>query len=150
MADNEKMAEQNDLKVLLQQWKESGLSVDEFCKKYLAENGVENPDEVLCRIDAQFERIETHYANIKKMKENGGTRAEYIEKICSPILDAVSVDKASEAIGALISDISGVDDDLTVPFGDDEEKANAFEGLAEAIKANTLNTLQEEYAVKEK
>ena len=105
MADNEKMAEQNDLKVLLQQWKESGLSVDEFCKKYLAENGVENPDEVLCRIDAQFERIETHYANIKKMKENGGPRAE---------------------------------------------KANAFEGLAEAIKANTLNILQEEYTVKEK
>ena len=149
MADNEKMAEQNDLKVLLQQWKESGLSVDEFCKKYLAENGVENPDEVLCRIDAQFERIETHYANIKKMKENGGTRAEYIEKVCSPVLDAVSVEKASDAIGALISDISGAED-LTVPFGNDEEKANAFEGLAEAIKANTLNTLQEEYAVKEK
>lgn len=149
MADNEKMAEQNDLKVLLQQWKESGLSVDEFCKKYLAENGVENPDEVLCRIDAQFERIETHYANIKKMKENGGTRAEYIEKVCSPVLDAVSVEKASDAIGALISDISGAED-LTVPFGNDEEKANAFEGLAEAIKANTLNILQEEYTVKEK
>ena len=149
MADNEKMAEQNDLKVLLQQWKESGLSVDEFCKKYLAENGVENPDEVLCRIDAQFERIETHYANIKKMKENGGTRAEYIEKVCSPVLDAVSVEKASDAIGTLISDISGAED-LTVPFGNDEEKANAFEGLAEAIKANTLNTLQEEYTVKEK
>ena len=149
MADNEKMAEQNDLKVLLQQWKESGLSVDEFCKKYLAENGVENPDEVLCRIDAQFERIETHYANIKKMKENGGPRAEYIEKVCSPVLDAVSVEKASDAIGALISDISGAED-LTVPFGNDEEKANAFEGLAEAIKANTLNILQEEYTVKEK
>ncbi len=149
MADNEKMAEQNDLKVLLQQWKESGLSVDEFCKKYLAENGVENPDEVLSRIDAQFERIEKHYIGIKEMKENGGTRAEYIEKVCSPVLDAVSVEKASDAIGALISDISG-EEGLTVPFGNDEEKENAFEGLAEAIKANTLNTLQEEYAVKEK
>ena len=71
MADNEKMAEQNDLKVLLQQWKESGLSVDEFCKKYLAENGVENPDEVLCRIDAQFERIEKHYAGIKGVAAKG-------------------------------------------------------------------------------
>ena len=149
MADNEKMAEQNDLKVLLQQWKESGLSIDEFCKKYLAENGVENPDEVLSRIDAQFERIEKHYIGIKETKENGGTRAEYIEKVCSPVLDAVSVEKASDAIGALISDISGAED-LTVPFGNDEEKANAFEGLAKAIKANTLNTLQEEYAVKEK
>ena len=149
MADNEKMAEQNDLKVLLQQWKESGLSIDEFCKKYLAENGVENPDEVLSRIEAQFERIEKHYIGIKEMKENGGTRAEYIEKVCSPVLDAVSVEKASDAIGALISDISG-EEGLTVPFGNDEEKENAFEGLAEAIKANTLNTLQEEYAVKEK
>ena len=149
MADNEKMAEQNDLKVLLQQWKESGLSIDEFCKKYLAENGVENPDEVLSRIEAQFERIEKHYIGIKEMKENGGTRAEYIEKVCSPVLDAVSVEKASDTIGALISDISG-EEGLTVPFGNDEEKENAFEGLAEAIKANTLNTLQEEYAVKEK
>ena len=149
MADNEKMAEQNDLKVLLQQWKESGLSIDEFCKKYLAENGVENPDEVLSRIDAQFERIEKHYIGIKETKENGGTRAEYIEKVCSPVLDAVSVEKASDTIGALISDISG-EEGLTVPFGNDEEKENAFEGLAKAIKANTLNTLQEEYAVKEK
>ena len=145
MVDNEKIAEQNDLKILLQQWKESGLTVDEFCKIYLTESGVENPDEVLSRIDAQFEQIEKHYTGIKEMKEEGGTRAEYIEKICSPILDAVSIEKASEAMGALISDISG-EEDLSVPFNNDEEKVNAYEGLAEAIKANTLQG----YIVKEK
>ena len=61
MSDKIEAAEQDSFEVLWREFKNSGLPVKEFCKKYLETQGVENPDDVLRRIERQFEQTDKHY-----------------------------------------------------------------------------------------
>ena len=140
-----KNVQKKSLDALMEDFEKSGLSIDEFCKKYLAECGVKNPEEKLKKIDETFAGIEKHYKAIQKTRKQGGTRAQYLFKTCDPILSSTSPENAGKILSAIIQAIVGKkDESLEVKYTDDETKEEAMIALEKTLEAVTVKKLSEE------
>ena len=143
--EKEKNVQKKSLDALMEDFEKSGLSIDEFCKKYLAECGVKNPEEKLKKIDETFAGIEKHYKAIQKTRKQGGTRAQYLFKTCDPILSSTSPENAGKILSAIIQAIVGKkDESLEVKYTDDETKEEAMIALEKTLEAVTVKNLSEE------
>ncbi|MBP5182335.1 MAG: hypothetical protein J6331_04830 [Lentisphaeria bacterium] len=133
-------AKKKSLETLIEEFEKSNLSVDEFCKKYLTECGVEKPEETLQAIDATFAGIEKHYDAIQENRKKGGTRAQYLSEVCDPVLGKTSPENAGNILSAIIQAICGKKGDpgLTVGYTDEESRGNAMKALEEALKDTTI------------
>ena len=143
--EKEKNVQKNSLDALMEDFEKSGLSIDEFCKKYLSECGIKNPEEKLKKIDETFGKIEKHYSAIQKTRKQGGTRAQYLFQTCDPALSSTSPDNAGKILTAIIQTIVGKKDDPTfgVQYTDDESKEDAMKSIEEALKATAIKDSQD-------
>ena len=129
----------------MEEFEKSGLSIDDFCKKYLAECGVKNPEEKLKKIDETFGKIEKHYSAIQKTRKQGGTRAQYLFKTCDPTLSSTSPENAGKILTGIIQAIIGKKDEgLRVEYTDDESKAVAIEALDKALETTTIQKISQD------
>ena len=143
--EKEKKVQKKSLEALIAEFEKSGLSADDFCKKYLAECGVKNPEEKLKKIDETFGKIEKHYSAIQKTRKQGGTRAQYLFKTCDPALSSTSPENAGKILSAIIQAIVGKkDESLEVKYTDDETKEEAMIALEKTLEAVTVKKLSEE------
>ena len=69
------------LENMLKEYKESGLSADEFVLKVLKDKGSENPEEDIEKLNRIFKEIDKSYLEIKECKENGVSRENYLKKV---------------------------------------------------------------------
>lgn len=129
----------DSLEALMKEFKESGLTIDEFCKKHLERCGIKNPDGVLQTIEGTFTKIDEHYQAIKDGKAAGKSRADYLKGVCAPFLGKTEPENAGKIITRIIQAICGSDKaDIEIPYSDDEERADAIVALEAALKGRVI------------
>lgn len=137
----ENMSEEQ--KALLNEFQNSGLSADEFIKKYFAAKGIKNPDQVIAEIDSTLSDIDYHYSEIKKAKEKGIDRKSYLRGVCDSVFANADAQKAGAALGIVTKGIEGKEQDSSSLEYDGFEAASLISDLDTAIVNSTLEMLSE-------
>lgn len=145
--DLTKMSKEQEL--LLAEFQRSGLSADEFIKKYLAGKGIANPDEAVKEIDSTLSEIDRHYAEIKKAKEQGRDRKSYLRDVCNSVLGNADSKKAGLAVATVTNALEGKGSPESALEYDGIEAASLISDLDKAIENSTLAMLSGEDAQNE-
>ena len=134
-----KMSEEQE--TLLSEFQNSGLSADEFIKKYLAAKGIKNPEQVVAEIDSTLSNIDYHYAEIKEAKEKGIDRKSYLRVVCDSIFADADAQKAGVALGIVAQGLEGKEQNGNNLEYDGFEAASLISDLDTAIVNSTLKML---------
>ena len=140
--DVTKMSEEQEL--LLEEFQRSGLSADEFIKKYLAGKGIADPDKAVKEIDSTLSEIDHHYSEIKKAKAEGKDRKSYLRDVCDSVLGNADTKKAGQAVAIVTNALEGKDSPESALEYDGIEAASLISDLDKAIENSTLAMLSEE------
>ena len=133
-----------DQKDLLNEFQDSGMSIDEFILAYLKDKGIENPEEALAEINSTFAEIDKNYEDLKKCKAEGGNRKTFLRRICDNVTQNADPQKAGEALAIITAGLNNADQpENTMPY-DGLDAVNYIEKLEKAIRKNTLNGYDEE------
>ena len=138
----ENMSEEQE--ALLNEFQNSGLSADEFIKKYFAAKGIENPEEALAEINSTFAGIDKNYEDLKKCKAEGGNRKTFLRRICDNVTQNADPQKAGEALAIITAGLNNADQpENSMPY-DGLDAVSCIDKLEKAIKKNALNGYDEE------
>ena len=138
----ENMSEEQE--ALLNEFQNSGLSADEFIKKYFTAKGIENPEEALAEINSTFAGIDKNYEDLKKCKAEGGNRKTFLRRICDNVTQNADPQKAGEALAIITAGLNNADQpENSMPY-DGLDAVSCIDKLEKAIKKNALNGYDEE------
>ena len=142
--DLSKMSEEQEL--LLAEFQRSGLSADEFIKKYLAGKGVPDPDAAVKEIDSTLTEIDRNYAAIKTAKEQGKDRKTYLREVCDSVFGDAAPEKAGKAVATVANALEGKESPESALEYDGFEAVSLVADLDKAIENSTLAMLSGEDA----
>ena len=97
---------------LLKEFEESGLDLDSFMKKKLAEAGKVNATEIVEEINSTAAMIDQNYADLKEHKANGGSRQSWLQQKLGVVFSKMSQSQAGQVIGHLTKALSGDSEDV--------------------------------------
>ena len=133
-----------DQKDLLEEFQNSGMSIDEFILAYLKEKGIENPEGALAEMNATFAGIEKNYEDLKKCKAEGGNRKTFLRRVCDNVTQNADPQKAGEALAIITAGLNNAEQpENSMPY-DGLDAVNYIDKLEKAIEKNTLNSYNEE------
>ena len=133
-----------DQKDLLNEFQDSGMSIDEFILAYLKDKGIENPEEALAEINSTFAGIDKNYEDLKKCKAEGGNRKTFLRRICDNVMQNADPQKAGDALAIITAGLNNADQpENSMPY-DGLDAVNYIDKLEKAIRKNTLNGYDDE------
>ena len=97
---------------LLKEFEESGLDLDAFMEKKLAEAGKVNAAEIVEEMNATAAMIDQNYADLKEHKANGGSRQSWLQQKLGVVFSKMSQSQAGQVIGHLTKALSGDSEDV--------------------------------------
>ena len=118
---------------LLKEFEESGLDLDAFMEKKLAEAGKVNAAEIVEEMNATAAMIDQNYADLKEHKANGGSRQSWLQQKLGVVFSKMSQSQAGQVIGHLTKALSGDSED--VPDDAVYNEINAESKIEELDKA---------------
>ena len=118
---------------LLKEFEESGLDLDAFMEKKLAEAGKVNAAEIVEEMNATAAMIDQNYADLKEHKANGGSRQSWLQQKLDVVFSKMSQSQVGQAIGHLTKALSGDSED--VPDDAVYNEINAESKIEELDKA---------------
>ena len=140
--DLEKISAEQE--ALLAEFQTSGLSADEFIRKYLAGKGIAEPEKVMQEINSTLEDIDRNYAEIKRAKEQGKDRRSYLRSICDTLFANSDSRKAGRALQIVACGLEGKENSPAALEYDGFDAVNLIASLDDAIRNSTLASLCEE------
>ena len=123
---------------LLAEFQSSGLSAEEFIRKYLTKKGVADPEKVIREISSTLSEIDRNYAEIKRAKEKGSDRKSYLREICDKLFSHSDSRKAARALEIVTNGLTGKEDSASSLEYDGVEAASLISNLDDAIVISTL------------
>ena len=97
---------------LLKEFEESGLDLDSFMKKKLAEAGKVNAAEIVEEMNATAAMIDQNYADLKEHKANDSSRQSWLQQKLGVVFSKMSQSQAGQVIGHLTKALSGDSEDV--------------------------------------
>jgi len=131
------------VKQLISEFENSGLNIDEFITRKLADNGRSDAAEVVNNISATLNSIDQKFESLQKFKEDGGNREEWLRQE----LDEATQDFSSEQSGQVLSSSIKVLEGNSSDEPDEDANYDALDAVVmirnidDAIVKNTCNGL---------
>ena len=127
---------------LVKEFEESGLDLDSFMKKKLAEAGKDNASEIVDEINSAATMIEQNYADLKAHKAADGNRQSWLQRKLGAIFSKISVSQAGQVIGHLTENLKGSSEEVPEDAVYNEINAETkIEELDKAIKESVRRDL---------
>ncbi len=142
--DAEKFEE--TMKILLDEFEKSGMTMDEFIKAKLTAAGHQDADAYVAEINATLKDIDAKYASLQEAKTSGSNREEWLRKEMDSVAQDYTPEESGKVFSSTIKVLNGEESDIP----DENASYNALDAafmvreLDDALVKNTCMDLNSE------